>query len=114
MKKTFEIEKIKNEIIQALKPLEPKKIILFGSYAYGNPDEESDIDIFLIKDNLKKEHVREEMIRAQRLLWDLVKKYHIGFDVLVDSSDRVNYRIEQIRDQFYEEIFKRGKVIYGQ
>ncbi len=32
----IKIEEIKQEIIEKLKPLEPDKIILFGSYAYGN------------------------------------------------------------------------------
>ena len=28
----------------------PQKVILFGSYAYGEPDEDSDIDLLIIKD----------------------------------------------------------------
>ncbi len=35
--------------IEKLKPLNPDKRILFGSYAYGKPNEDSDIDLFLIK-----------------------------------------------------------------
>ena len=46
-----DIEKIKVEIVERLKPLDPDKIILFGSYAYGTPNEDSDIDLFLVKDN---------------------------------------------------------------
>ena len=32
----------------------PQKIILFGSYAYGEPDEDSDIDLLTIKDTNKR------------------------------------------------------------
>jgi len=39
----IDIETLKAEIIERLKPLKPEKIILFGSYAYGTPAEESDI-----------------------------------------------------------------------
>ena len=39
------IEKIKNRVV---KNFNPYRIILFGSYAYGNPDETSDIDLFII------------------------------------------------------------------
>ncbi len=53
----IDIEKIKPEIISRLKPLSPDKIILFGSYAYGTPTEDSDIDLFLLKDNLKLEEI---------------------------------------------------------
>ncbi len=45
-----DIELLKHEIVERLKPLDPDKIILFGSYAYGTPTEESDIDLFLVKD----------------------------------------------------------------
>ncbi len=48
----IDIEKIKPEIIKNLKSLEPDKIVLFGSYAYGKPDEDSDIDLFIFKDGL--------------------------------------------------------------
>jgi predicted nucleotidyltransferase len=35
--------------VERLKPLNPDKIILFGSYAYEIPNENSDIDLFLLK-----------------------------------------------------------------
>jgi len=44
-----DIEVLKHEIVERLKPLKPDKIILFGSYAYGTPNDESDIDLFLVK-----------------------------------------------------------------
>ena len=44
-----DIEKIKPEIIERLKSLKPDRIILFGSYAYGTPNEDSDIDLFLLE-----------------------------------------------------------------
>jgi len=109
-----DIEKLKEEIIERLKPLNPDKIILFGSYAYGTPNEDSDIDLFLIKNDLAKDEVRDEMLKAQRLLWDLIKKYHIGFDVFVDSFERIKYRIDYVKDQFYSKILNEGKVIYEQ
>ncbi|BCD67943.1 nucleotidyltransferase domain-containing protein [Nitratiruptor sp. YY09-18] len=94
----IDIEKLKSEIVERLKPLDPDKIILFGSYAYGEPNEESDIDLFIIKDTLEKEKLRDEMLQAQILLWDIVEKYRIGFDVLVDSKSRIKHRVENIKD----------------
>jgi len=110
----IDIEKLKEEIVERLKPLNPDKIILFGSYAYGTPNEDSDIDLFLIKNDLAKDKVRDEMLKAQKLLWDLIKKYHIGFDVFADSFDRIKYRIDYVKDQFYSKIINEGKVIYEQ
>ena len=63
------LEEIKPEIIERLKPLKPNKMILFGSYAYGNPNEYSDIDLFLLKDDLTIENAREYEIEAKKLCW---------------------------------------------
>jgi predicted nucleotidyltransferase len=40
-----DITQIKQQIVDALVSLNPEKIILFGSYAYGTPTEDSDLDI---------------------------------------------------------------------
>lgn len=109
----IDIEKIKPEIIERLKPLNPDKIILFGSYAYGTPNEESDIDLFLLKDNLKQEEIRDYKLELQKKLFDLQKKYLLGIDLFVDSTKRMEDRIKNVKDQFYEEILLKGKVIYG-
>ncbi len=100
------IETIKNEIVERLTPLGAEKIILFGSYAYGSPDENSDIDLFLLMDK------PQENIEAKALfsLRDLMKKYKIGFDVLSESKEFIAKRV----DPFYrEDIMKKGKLLYG-
>ena len=102
---------IKQKIIEALGSLKPEKIILFGSYAHGNPGEESDIDLFVIK-NMGKEQVRDYRIMSKKLLWHKFRHQNIGFDVLVDSEKRIEERIK-IGDRFYEDIVKNGVVIYA-
>jgi len=58
-------EDIKNQIVEAIKPLEPERIILFGSYAYGEPTEDSDIDICVIlKDYLSKIEEKRKIRKA--------------------------------------------------
>lgn len=73
----IDIEELKPLIVKRLKPLNPDKIILFGSYAYGTPTEESDIDLFLLKDDLSVEDTRKYEIDAHLKMLDLIKKYHI-------------------------------------
>jgi len=107
-----DIEILKEEIIQRLKPFNPDKIILFGSYAYGLPNKDSDIDLFLLKDDLKIEDMREYKLNLQKKLFDLQKKYLLGVDLFVDSSERMKKRIDEVKDQFYDEILEKGKVIY--
>ena len=99
--------------MKELKPLKPNKIILFGSYAYGVPNDESDIDLFLLKDDLQKNQTRDYQLSLQKRLIGLQKKYLIGIDLFVDSTDRVQDRIENVNDQFYDEIMRRGDVIYA-
>jgi predicted nucleotidyltransferase len=42
------IESLKSEIINALQPINPERVILFGSYAWGTPHENSDIDLYVV------------------------------------------------------------------
>ncbi len=109
----IDIETVKALIIERLKPLNPDKIILFGSYAYGNPTEDSDIDLFLIKNDLRTEDIRNYRLEIQKNLFDIQKKYLLGIDVFVDNSERMNHRVYKVRDQFYIEILSRGITIYG-
>lgn len=45
-----EVRKILLEIVEKLSSeYEPLKIILFGSYAYGNPNDYSDVDLLILK-----------------------------------------------------------------
>jgi len=39
---------IRKQIVDALKPLDPEKVILFGSYAWGKPAIDSDIDLYVV------------------------------------------------------------------
>ena len=104
-----DINKIQAEIVERLKPLEPEKIILFGSYAYGSPTEDSDIDLFLVKD-VEIDVSRSFVLNARMRLRDLIRKYHIGFDILSASQGFLESR----EDYFYKvDILQNGKVIYG-
>lgn len=82
---------------------------MFGSYAYGTPTEDSDIDLFLVKDNITEdEHDRYE-VEVMMKTKDLISKYHIGFDILSASSGFLNTR----EDYFYKvDILEKGKVFY--
>lgn len=106
-----DIEELKHEIVERLKPLNPDKIILFGSYAYGTPTEDSDIDLFLVKDSINGETVRDYTLQAKKQIRDLVFKHKIGFDVLSAPSEYINNR----DDYFYKvDILEKGKVLYGE
>ena len=98
-------------IVEKIKQENPEKIILFGSYAYGNPGKDSDIDILVIKD-IEESKIRDFRIKLKTLLWDIITKEKIPVDILVDNMERINHRISD-GDLFYREIMSKGNVIYA-
>ena len=44
-------DELRDQISEALRPLHPEKVILFGSYAWGQPTEDSDIDLIVVLDS---------------------------------------------------------------
>jgi hypothetical protein len=106
------IEELKPLIIERLKPLNPDKIILFGSYAYGTPNEDSDIDLFLLKDDLNLDDLVSYECEAKLRLLDIMKKYRTnGIDILSAPTDYMQQR----EDYFYKvDILQNGKVWYEQ
>jgi predicted nucleotidyltransferase len=98
--------KTKNEIVSRLQQAQPHKIYLFGSYATGTANKDSDIDLLLLKDSISSRS--KEMVEARKLLGGL----NNAFDVLVATSEEFEfYRHEA--GSVYREISERGKLIYA-
>lgn len=80
--------------------MNPKMIILYGSFAKGNAREDSDIDIAIVCDSLGD---------------DFLEKSHQLFKLRRTIDTRIEpVLIDKENDQsgFYEEILKTGKIIY--
>ncbi len=86
---------------------QPQRIILFGSLAYGNPHDDSDIDLLIIKNTDKTP--LERRVDVRRLLAD--PKRRIPFSPLVLTPDELEQRLSA-GDPFYHEITTCGKVLY--
>lgn len=93
-----------NNIISSLKNANPQKIILFGSYAYGTPNPDSDIDLLVITDTDKSFHQRIQQLRPL-----LPKNRPIYLIVLTPQE----YQKAQGANSLVDEIDAKGKVIYG-
>jgi predicted nucleotidyltransferase len=82
---------------------QPEKIILFGSYAYGHPHAESDVDLLVVMP------AANEINQAIRI--------HVAFepvfplDLIVRTPDRLARRLAE-GDWFLREIMDKGKVLY--
>ena len=83
----------------------PERIILFGSYAYGTPTADSDVDLLVVMsfegDSARKAAEIRRVVRA-------------GFpvDLLVRTPAQLNQRLEW-NDWFMREVVEKGKVIYA-
>ncbi len=82
---------------------QPDKIILFGSYAYGTPHEDSDVDILVIMP------ARNQLDQAVRI--DLACEPCFPLDLIVRTPKNMAWRLEE-GDSFLREIVAQGKVLY--
>jgi predicted nucleotidyltransferase len=103
------MDEIIKEIVDILiKQYHPSKIILFGSYAYGKPTEDSDIDLLIIKETDKKRRI-DRFVEVQSLIYN--KEARIPVSPLVLTKEELEERLN-MGDDFIEEIITKGKVLY--
>jgi predicted nucleotidyltransferase len=86
----------------------PDKIILFGSYARGDYDKNSDIDILILKKGLKNE--RE--VTNNLYMEFFTKKISIPVDIIATDYEKYNKLSNDI-GYIYKTIKQEGKIIYG-
>ena len=90
---------------QIAERFQPDKIILFGSYAYGTPHAESDVDLLVIM------RARNSIDQAIRI--DLAFERPFSADVHVRTPYQMKQRLkEDDCDWFLREIVDKGKVLY--
>ncbi len=97
-------EAIDDVVRQISEKFTPQKIILFGSYARGNPRPESDVDLLVIMDTALKT-IRQEIEICKNI------SYEFGLDLLVYTPKVLAERISW-GDSFLKEISRDGKVVY--
>ena len=83
----------------------PLKIILFGSYAYGTPTEDSDVDLCVIMAIPESQTRRQAVEIRQRI----PRRFRI--DLLVRSPEEIAHRVSH-NDWFLREITQKGQVLY--
>ncbi len=85
-------EQIKNIITESLKGNEISKIILFGSRARGNSDENSDYDILVV---LEKQLDRKELVNYKSIIRKKLAQINIAADILINSIDYADKAFKQ-------------------
>lgn len=97
------IQEITQKIV---KEYHPEKIILFGSYAWGKPGSDSDVDLLVVKNSQKPRLDRQRELR--RKLYPPL----LPTDILVYTPKEVEKRLS-IGDFFIRDIIAKGKILYG-
>ena len=109
MNETNEIQHLIEDILRKIVAgYSPQKVILFGSYAYGQPDENSDIDLLIIKETRKRPI--ERWMEVKRLVRD--RNRTVSISPLVYTPRELEERLA-IKDFFIQEVLEKGKVLYG-
>jgi len=99
---------IRELIINNVSNLILKKIYLFGSYAYGEPTEDSDIDLFIVIDN--KYDDDDVCLGIKNLFF----KYEIvPCDLLVKTEEEFEKKLMSNFNGVYRVIRDNGVVLYG-
>lgn len=98
------IEEVKNRLVQAYNPL---TIYIFGSYAWGHPDEESDLDLLIVVDTLKQDRFKA-MSEGYTALRDLP----IFKDILLYSKAEFE-QAAATPATLCNRVQKEGKIIYA-
>jgi len=95
-----------NEIVRRIvRGVRPEKIILFGSYAYGSPTADSDVDLLVIMET--SDRPADRYLAVSRLL----RPRPFPLDILVKTPTEISQALEK-GDFFIREIVTKGQTLY--
>ena len=86
--------------------LKPEKIILFGSYAYGNPTPDSDVDLLVIM------KTRAKQIDRYLAVSNLLYPREFPVDIIVKTPKEIQSELKKKGNFFMREVLTKGKVVY--
>jgi predicted nucleotidyltransferase len=89
---------------QIVDEFQPWRIILFGSYGYGRPRPESDVDLLVVMDTALRE--TEQAVRICQAI-----EYHFGLDLIVRTPETIARRLA-LGDPFLKEVVSKGQLLY--
>jgi len=102
-------DELRDRISEALRPLDPEKVILFGSYAWGQPTEDSDIDLVVVLREGRMPQTYQDRtanrLRVRRALDAVNREY--AMDLLVYTAPEWKM-FQESGGSFAKEILSRG------
>jgi len=105
--KRISFPRIKKAAQKVASAINPEKIILFGSYAYGQPTPDSDVDFLLVVRNRSRKERHKIFLKAS----DALYPRPFSVDLVVRSQKDIQWRIRG-GDFFLQDVMKKGRVLY--
>ena len=100
-------------IAEKLKKIDPYKVILFGSHAYGQPGEDSDIDILVVtSDNYVPNNFKDRIsieLKVSSVISDIKEKCPV--DLIVHTIP-MHEKFLALGSMFSKEIIQKGRILY--
>ena len=100
-------EKIDEAVRRLVKTYNPLKIYLFGSYAWGTPNEDSDLDFLVVVKESSERSYKRPIAGHRSLIGMMIPK-----DILVYTKDEFDYRANNITTLSYK-IKNDGECVYA-
>ena len=98
------LDQVTEKLVLALKP---EKIILFGSYAYGTPTEDSDIDLLVVIANSD-----EPRYKRSRKAYRALRGIAFSTDIIVMTREEFQRKIN-VRSSLVNRAINEGQILYG-
>ena len=100
-------------ILERLKKLNPYKVILFGSFAYGRPDRNSDVDLIVVTNEeyfpANYQEKSDLYLKVSNALTDVAGKIPIDLIVYTKSMYR---KFVEMGSLFSKEVTQKGVILY--
>jgi uncharacterized protein len=103
---------LETRIRDALAPLHPEKVILFGSYAWGQPTPDSDIDLYVVTADDSMPATYEENIQNYLKVASLLREINktVPIDLIVHTKP-MHQAFVRLDSMFAREVMSRGEVL---
>jgi len=98
------LKRITQHIVDSI---QPEKIILFGSYAWGNPHQSSDVDLFVVVPSSDL-----PAYKRARSVYRSLRDIMIPFDVMVLTHQELE-KLRDVPSSLVYKVVREGKVLYG-
>lgn len=98
-------KKIQEVVQKIIRDFQPDKIFLFGSWAWGDPTPDSDVDLFIVKETENTRQLAREIDSS-------IFPRPFPIDIIVDRPEDVERR-KEMNDFFILNILTKGKILYA-